>query len=227
VLYARLPFCDPGAYDAMAARALADEGGLPFLELEIDYPLEIDGRLRVRIEAFLETLTLTDPMLDDKDDLFGDDPPPLDGPAGGPVSDCVPQTPGQARGNGNKAGNGGSTLLAASLTRRVLAAKTSAAAFQSGTARSYLEHYALSAALYLYKPGAFVPWVSYLFPPEILASFNLTPLIPEVAAATLSGTDFRDDLETAMNRQPLSRDICSYHRAAKAASPMRRAAASA
>jgi hypothetical protein len=59
--------------------------------------------------------------------------------------------------------------------------------------------------------------VSYLFPPEIMASYGLTPFIPEVVSATLSGSDFRDQLEAAMNRLPISRDVCSYHRATKAA----------
>ncbi|MHB1344143.1 MAG: 2-hydroxyacyl-CoA dehydratase family protein, partial [Thermoleophilia bacterium] len=72
VLYARLPFCDPGAYDALLVRSLAQEEGLPFLEMEVDYPLEMAGPLRVRLEAFLETLTLDASLLDDEDGLFAD-----------------------------------------------------------------------------------------------------------------------------------------------------------
>ncbi|MHB9150362.1 MAG: 2-hydroxyacyl-CoA dehydratase [Thermoleophilia bacterium] len=225
VLYARLPFCDPGAYDATAVQTLAEEEGVPFLELEVGYPLEIDGRLRVRIEAFLETLTLADSLLDDVDDLFEDsaleDPPATPsgdttGATGAATTDHPRTTRASSRGNG-KNGGGESGLLAASLTRKAVAARAKALALRSGTARAHLEHYALTAGLQLYKPGAFVPWVSYLFPPEIMASYGLTPLIPEVVAATLSGTDFRDQLEAAMNRLPTSRDICSYHRATKAA----------
>ncbi|MCL5943082.1 MAG: 2-hydroxyacyl-CoA dehydratase family protein [Actinobacteria bacterium] len=106
--------------------------------------------------------------------------------------------------------------LAAGMARRAVAARARLAAFQAGTARRYLEHAALKASLELFEPGAFVPWVSYLFPPEILASYGLTPLIPEVGAATLTGTEFQGDVEAAVNRLPLSRDLCSYHRAALA-----------
>lgn len=58
VIYARQSFCDPGAYDALAVGRLASERQLPFLEVEVDLPLEITGPLRTRIEAFLETLLL-------------------------------------------------------------------------------------------------------------------------------------------------------------------------
>jgi hypothetical protein len=71
-IYARLPFCDPGAYDALAVERLAAERGLPYLEVEVDSPFEVTGPLRVRIEAFLETLLL-DAELCDFDNL--DDPP--------------------------------------------------------------------------------------------------------------------------------------------------------
>ncbi len=107
--------------------------------------------------------------------------------------------------------------LAGTIARRVLSVRTRVRALQSGTARKYLEHHALTAALALHEEGAFVPWVSYLFPSELLASYGLTPLIPEVAATTLMGTDFREELEAAMNRSALPRDLCSYHRAARAA----------
>ena len=79
VLYARLPFCDPGAYDALTVALLAKERGLPFLEVEVTYPFEPAGPLRVRIEAFLETLLL-DPDLLDPD--LGD--PDLGDPEGDP-----------------------------------------------------------------------------------------------------------------------------------------------
>ncbi|MCL5943081.1 MAG: 2-hydroxyacyl-CoA dehydratase family protein [Actinobacteria bacterium] len=43
---------------------LAKERGLPFLEVEVTYPFEPAGPLRVRIEAFLETLLLDPDLLD-------------------------------------------------------------------------------------------------------------------------------------------------------------------
>jgi len=103
------------------------------------------------------------------------------------------------------------------MARRAISVRTQVRALKSGTARKYLEHHALTAALALHEEGAFVPWVSYLFPSELLASYGLTPLIPEVAATTLMGMDFREEVETAMNRSALPRDLCSYHRAARAA----------
>lgn len=113
------------------------------------------------------------------------------------------------------------TLPADALTsaamRRAMAAGARVAAFRAGTARRYLENEAVVAALRLYDPGAFVPWVSYLFPPEILASYDLVPLIPEIAAAALTGSPFRPQIEAGLNRLHLSRDTCSYHRAALAA----------
>lgn len=107
--------------------------------------------------------------------------------------------------------------LAAAAVRRAVATKARVAAFRAGTARRYLENEALIACLRLYEPGAFVPWVSYLFPPEILASHSLTPLIPEIAAAALTGSPFRQQVDVGINRLHLSRDTCSYHRAALAA----------
>ena len=98
-----------------------------------------------------------------------------------------------------------------------MATKARLAALQAGTALRYLESEAVVAALRVYEPGTFVPWVSYLFPPEILASYGLTPLIPEIAAATLTGSAFRPQVEAGINRLHLSRDTCSYHRAALAA----------
>jgi len=107
--------------------------------------------------------------------------------------------------------------LSASLVRAAFLAQTRLKAMQSRTARRYLELHALSASLELFKPGAIVPWVSYLFPTELLTSYGLTPLIPEVAAATLTGSDLREPLEAAAGRLPLARDVCSYHRTALAA----------
>lgn len=107
--------------------------------------------------------------------------------------------------------------LAAAAVRRAVATNARVTAFRAGTARRYLENEALIACLRLYEPGAFVPWVSYLFPPEILASHGLIPLIPEIAAAALTGSPFRHQVEAGINRLHLSRDTCTYHRAALAA----------
>ncbi|MCL6451908.1 MAG: 2-hydroxyacyl-CoA dehydratase family protein, partial [Acetobacteraceae bacterium] len=56
LIYARQSFCDPGAYDALLVAELAKERGLPFLEIEVGFPLEAGGPLRTRVEAFLEAL---------------------------------------------------------------------------------------------------------------------------------------------------------------------------
>ena len=69
VIYARQSFCDPGAYDALEVARLAEERGLPFLEIEVGFPFEASGPLRTRVEAFLETQSLDDDLLDDLDDL--------------------------------------------------------------------------------------------------------------------------------------------------------------
>ncbi|MFH0917366.1 MAG: 2-hydroxyacyl-CoA dehydratase family protein [bacterium] len=71
VIYARQSFCDPGAYDALAAAALAKERGLPYLEIEVGFPFDAGGPLRTRVEAFLEAQLLDDDLLDD--DLPGED----------------------------------------------------------------------------------------------------------------------------------------------------------
>ena len=39
IIYARQSFCDPGAYDALLVARLAEERGLPYLEIEVDFPL--------------------------------------------------------------------------------------------------------------------------------------------------------------------------------------------
>jgi hypothetical protein len=90
VIYARQSFCDPGAYDALLAADLAREAGLPFLEIEVGFPLEVSGPLRTRIEAFLEAQLLDEDLLgqeerseergrcgdlDELDDLLSDDLP--------------------------------------------------------------------------------------------------------------------------------------------------------
>ncbi|NLO27974.1 MAG: 2-hydroxyacyl-CoA dehydratase [Actinobacteria bacterium] len=107
--------------------------------------------------------------------------------------------------------------FSASLVRAAFLAQTRLKALQSRTARRYMNLHALSASLDLFKPGAIVPWVSYLFPTELLTSYRLTPMIPEVGSATLTGTDLREPLEAAAARMPLARDVCSYHRIALAA----------
>jgi benzoyl-CoA reductase/2-hydroxyglutaryl-CoA dehydratase subunit BcrC/BadD/HgdB len=107
--------------------------------------------------------------------------------------------------------------LSATLIRTAFLTQTRYRAIQARTARRYMYLHALSASLDLFKPGAIVPWVSYLFPTELLASYRLTPMIPEIGAATLTGTDSREPLEAAAARMPLARDVCSYHRIALAA----------
>ena len=106
---------------------------------------------------------------------------------------------------------------AAALIRMALLAERRVAAARSSTAKSYLEYHALKASLGAFEPGAVVPWVSYMFPPELLAAYGLTPFIPEVAATVVANSEFRPRLDAAMNRLPLARDVCSYHRAAMAA----------
>ncbi|MBN1321229.1 MAG: 2-hydroxyacyl-CoA dehydratase [Thermoleophilia bacterium] len=105
----------------------------------------------------------------------------------------------------------------AALIRTAYLAQTRFKAMRARTARRYMELHALSASLDLFKPGAIVPWVSYLFPTEILTSYGLTPMIPEIGSATLTGTDLREPVESAAARMPLARDVCSYHRIALAA----------
>lgn len=68
VIYARQSFCDPGAYDAVLVAELAEERGLPFLEIEVGFPFEASGPLRTRVEAFLEAQLLGDDLLDDPPD---------------------------------------------------------------------------------------------------------------------------------------------------------------
>ena len=105
----------------------------------------------------------------------------------------------------------------ASLIRAAYLAQTRWKAIQARTARRYMELHALSASLDMFKPGAIVPWVSYLFPTELLTSYGLTPLIPEIGSAVLTGSDLRESVEAAAARMPLARDVCSYHRIALAA----------
>jgi hypothetical protein len=71
VVYARQSFCDPGAYDALLVSQLAQERGLPYLEIEVGFPFEASGPLRTRVEAFLEAQLLDDDLLDY--DLLDDD----------------------------------------------------------------------------------------------------------------------------------------------------------
>ena len=61
VVYLRQTFCDPGAYDSLTAADVAREAGVPFLEVDADFPFELDGPLRTRLEAFLEAHDLGGP----------------------------------------------------------------------------------------------------------------------------------------------------------------------
>jgi hypothetical protein len=70
IIYARQSFCDPGAYDALLVAQLARERGLPYLEIEVDFPFDANGPLRTRVEAFLEAQLLDEDLLS-VDDLFG------------------------------------------------------------------------------------------------------------------------------------------------------------
>jgi hypothetical protein len=63
IIYARQSFCDPGAYDALLVAQLAREQGLPYLEIEVDFPFDANGPLRVRVEAFLEAQLLDEDLL--------------------------------------------------------------------------------------------------------------------------------------------------------------------
>lgn len=107
--------------------------------------------------------------------------------------------------------------LNASLIRTAFLGSMRLKAMQNRTAYAYLQMHALAASLELFKPGAVVPWVSYLFPTEILSSYGITPMIPEIGSATITGSDLRDASEAASARLALARDVCSYHRTALAA----------
>ncbi len=110
--------------------------------------------------------------------------------------------------------------LNASLIRTAFMAQTRYRALHERTARRYMYLHAAKASLGLFKPDAVVPWVSYLFPTELLSSYGITPMIPELASATLTGTQARESLEATAARMPLARDVCSYHRIALAALEM-------
>jgi benzoyl-CoA reductase/2-hydroxyglutaryl-CoA dehydratase subunit BcrC/BadD/HgdB len=107
--------------------------------------------------------------------------------------------------------------LGASVIRTAVLTHARYQALHERTARRYMYLHATSASLDLFRPGAVVPWVSYMFPTEILASYGVTPLIPELGSAALTGTQSRELLEAAAARMPLARDVCSYHRTALAA----------
>lgn len=107
--------------------------------------------------------------------------------------------------------------FSAALIRTAFLAQTRWKAMQARTARRYMELHALSASLEMFKPGAIVPWVSYLFPTELLTSYGITPMIPEIGSAVLTGSDLREPVEAAAARMALARDVCSYHRIALAA----------
>jgi len=90
VIYARQSFCDPGAYDALLVADLAKQRGLPYLEIEVDFPFDANGPLHTRVEAFLEAQLLDEDLLGDleDDDLFGGaEDFRGDDPFGGTVSD--------------------------------------------------------------------------------------------------------------------------------------------
>jgi hypothetical protein len=91
IIYARQSFCDPGAYDALLVAKLAEERGLPYLEIEVDFPFDANGPLRTRVEAFLEAQSLDDDLLGElnDDDLFDDRPG--DHPGGGSSSGTARQ----------------------------------------------------------------------------------------------------------------------------------------
>src|SRR5660397_281306 len=107
--------------------------------------------------------------------------------------------------------------VSATAARKALLAEKKLASLRTGTGKDYLTYHALKKSMGLFQENAFVPWVSYVFPPEILASYGLTPLIPELAAATLTGTKLREQVDRAVNRLGLARDLCSYHRTSLAA----------
>jgi hypothetical protein len=67
IIYARQSFCDPGAYDALLVSDLAHERNLPYLEIEVDFPFDANGPLRVRVEAFLEAQLMDDDLLSTED----------------------------------------------------------------------------------------------------------------------------------------------------------------
>jgi hypothetical protein len=71
VIYARQSFCDPGAYDALLVSQMATERGLPYLEIEVDFPFDANGPLHTRVEAFLEAQLLDDDLL--SGDLFDEE----------------------------------------------------------------------------------------------------------------------------------------------------------
>jgi hypothetical protein len=110
-----------------------------------------------------------------------------------------------------------SGTFSASLLRKAVLMPALYQALRERTARRYMYLHATTASLALFKPDAIVPWVSYLFPTELLASYGITPLIPELGSAALTGTPSREFLESAAARMPLARDVCSYHRTALAA----------
>ena len=75
IIYARQSFCDPGAYDALLVADLAKQRGLPYLEIEVDFPFDANGPLHTRVEAFLEAQLLDEDLLGDleDDELFDGD----------------------------------------------------------------------------------------------------------------------------------------------------------
>ena len=108
--------------------------------------------------------------------------------------------------------------LAARAGRRLFPFTMGFRALREGTATRHLLYHAVGRSLELMRPGVPAVWVSYLFPPEILASYGLIGLIPELAATTVLGFGpVQERVDAAVRRLALSRDVCSYHRTALAA----------
>ena len=176
VIYARQSFCDPGAYDAVLVAELAEERGLPFLEIEVGFPFEAGGPLHTRVEAFLEAQLLDDDLLDDLR-----------------LTTCW-TTSRRTRSDLDARHGRRHRQLAQRFPHPHRLPRLDARRRPCRAARPRLPARCTRwpASLELFKPGAIVPWVSYLFPTEILSSYGITPMIPEIGSATITGSDLRD-----------------------------------
>lgn len=56
VVFFLLKFCDPHAFDYPYLRDTLEKAGIPSLMVEVDDPLQGEGQLRTRLEAFMEML---------------------------------------------------------------------------------------------------------------------------------------------------------------------------
>lgn len=56
VVFFLLKFCDPHAFDYPYLRDALEKAGIPVLMVEVDDPLQGEGQLRTRLEAFMEML---------------------------------------------------------------------------------------------------------------------------------------------------------------------------